>query len=437
MFPLFEDDENPETAAKTGIEDLYFEAIAIHQESPAGQSISSQMKFVKWLVRFHDYLVAEHEAQPLEELRTMAAGCLPVDANLLMEDEFLALKEAIRTSPLIPTAQRAIAELLVIIAVRCGLRHNEAYWLRPCDVDPGHPCMLVVQPYSLRGLKTRNALRRLNLTALLHPDELKLLLAFLSQHQSQPLSPMFVPESGQGLLGEDEIFAAIHHILRETLDDRGLRFHHGRHSFGSFLALCILSESPESYKRFFPSRPATLGLLNDSAVLRQALYGSDEVEISALDGLANLIGHAAAKFSVAHYIHSLCFLTAVELAQESEFACDLPTLIAASRLPSSSAYRYARQGVDAIPAYIFQKRFHAQVQAVARQRRQQAKTAPDISTTNRVGDAVAIACSLLCQEQSLDDVRASNHDPAVVELVVSAWRELSSSNAEEAKAHEE
>lgn len=352
LFPLFEDDEDPARAAKTGIEDLYFEAIAIHQESPAGQSLSSQAKLLKWIVRFHDFLVVEHEAKPLEELRSMAAGCLPVDANLLMEDELLALKEAIRTSPLIPAAQRVIAELLVIIAVRCGLRHNEAFWLRPCDVDPGYPCMLVVQPYSLRGLKTRNALRRLNLTALLHSDELKLLLAYLSEHQSQPLSPMFVPASGQGLLDEDEIFAAIHHILRETLGDQGLRFHHGRHSFGSFLALRLLSESPESYKRLFPSRPATLDLLNNSAVLRQALYGSGEVEISALDGLANMIGHAAAKFSVAHYAHTLCFLTAVELAEESEFACDLPTLIAASRLPSSSAYRYAQQGVGAIPSHM-------------------------------------------------------------------------------------
>jgi integrase len=437
LFPLFEDDENPATAAKTGIEDLYFEAIAIHQESPAGQSISSQMKFVKWIVRFHDYLVAEHGAKPLEELRSMAAGCLPVDANLLMEDEFVALKEAIRTSPLIPIAQRVIAELLAIIAVRCGLRHSEAFWLRPCDIDLGSRCMLLVQPYSLRGLKTRNALRRLNLTGLLHPDELKLLLAFQSQHQSQPLSPMFVAASGQGLLDEDEIFAAIHHILRETLGDRGLRFHHGRHSFGSFLALRILSESPESYKRFFPSRPATLALLKDSAALRQALYGSDEVEISVLDGLANMIGHAVAKFSVAHYIHTLCFLTAVELAQESEFACDLPTLIAASRLPASSAYRCAKQGVDAIPAHIFQKRFHAQIQVVADQRCQQAKTAPHTRTANRVAEAVAIACSLLCREQSLDEIRASNHDPEVVELVLSAWREVSSSNAEEAKIHEE
>lgn len=436
LFPLFEDDENPATAAKTGIEDLYFEAVAIHQESPAGQSISSQMKLVKWIVRFHDYLVAEHEAKPLEEFRSMATRCLPVDANLLMEDEFLALKEAIRTSPLIPEAQRVIAELLVIFGARCGLRHSEAFWLRPLDIDTGRRCMLVIQPYSLRGLKTRNALRRLNLTALMHPDELDLLLDFLSQHQSRPLSPMFVPESGQGLLGEDEIFAAIHQILRETLGDRGLRFHHGRHSFGSFLALRMLSESLESYERFFPSRPATLSLLNDSAGLRQALYGSDEVEISALDGLANMIGHAAAKFSVAHYIHTLCFLVAVELAQESEFACDLATLIAASRLPSSSAYRWAKQGVNAIPAHIFQKRFRVQIQAVAKQRREQTKTESNTRTTNRFAEAVAIARSLLCHEQPLDDIRASNNDPAVVELVVSAWRELSSSNAEEAESHE-
>lgn len=435
LFPLFDDDEDPVHSAKTGIEDLYLEAIDIHQESPSGASLSSQLRFVRWLVRFHDFLVVEHSAKPLEELRSMAAGCLPVDANLLTEDEFLALKQAIRTSAMIPAAQRVIAELLIIIAVRCSLRHNEAFWLRPCDIDTGSPAMLIVQPYGLRGLKTRNALRRLNLTALLVPNELSLLLEFVSRHPSQPLSPMFVPPSGQGLLGEDDLFASIHRIMRETLKDQGLRFHHGRHTFGSLLALQLLTEEPQLYSRFFPSCSATLALLNGSSVLRQALYGCDEVQISAMDGLANMIGHATPKFTAAHYIHTLSVLAAVELTEQAEFACDLPTLIAASRLPSSSAYRHAQQGADAIPEYLFRARFRDQIRAVAKHRRQQMKTNSPVQYRTRFEEGMAIARSLLDHEQSLDQIRSSSHDPAFVDEVVSAWHEHSGSTAEEAHVH--
>lgn len=238
LLPLFEDDENPTEIAKTGIEDLYLESIDIHQDSPSGASLSSQRKFARWLVRYHGFLVEEHKAKPLEELKAMEAGCLPVDANLIFEDEFLSVKEAIRTSPLIPEEQQKIAQLLLVLSVRTGLRHNESYWLWPCDFDLRTVCMLVVQPYSLRKLKTRNALRRLNLTALLLPDELDCLRDLVAAHHEAPLTPMFPPAPGNGLLDEDDLFATIHRVLRDTLGDQRLRYHHGRHSMGSLLALC-------------------------------------------------------------------------------------------------------------------------------------------------------------------------------------------------------
>jgi hypothetical protein len=389
LLPRFEDDEDPAEIAKTGIEDLYLESIDIHQDSPSGASLSSQRKFARWLVRFHGFLAEEHNAKPLEELRAMEAGCLPVDANLILEDEFIRVKEAIRTSPLIPEEQRRTAELLTVLSIRTGLRHNESYWLRPCDFDFGVVCMLVVQPYMLRKLKTRNALRRLNLTALLLPDELDRLRDFVAAHQEAPLAPLFPPAPGDGLLDEDDLFAAIHRILRDTLGDQRLRYHHGRHSVGSLLALCLLSESTEYYGSLLPSCTAALARLEESRRIREDLYGCgrSKVQISALDGLSDQIGHGSPKFTVAHYVHSLGFFAAAELAKKAEFASDRTTMIAAWYKHTSSIYRYADQGLECIPEYMFRDRFKTQIRKLTEQRELKAKAtrpAPRLTAFEKV-----------------------------------------------------
>lgn len=421
LLPLFEEDENPAEIAKTGVEDLYLESIDIHQDSPSGASLSSQRKFARWLIRYHAFLVEEHNAKPLEELRAMEAGCLPVDANLIFEDEFLSVKEAIRTSPLIPEEQRRAAELLTVLSIRTGLRHNESYWLRPCDFDFGAVCMLVVQPYMLRKLKTRNALRRLNLTALLLRDELDRLQEFVAAHKEAPLAPMFPPAPGNGLLDEDDLFAAIHRILRDTLSDQGLRYHHGRHSMGSLLALYLLSESIEYYGSLFPSRNAALARLEQSRAVREDLYGEgrSKVKISALDGLSDMIGHGNAKFTLAHYVHTLGFLAAAELANKAGFASIRTTMIAAWYKHKSSIYRYADEGLECIPEHMFRDRFKAQIRRVLEQHKRKAQSAPSAPRLTDFQRALS-ALPLAAQSRTDEEFRKVVGNPELANRVISS-----------------
>jgi hypothetical protein len=427
LLPRFEDDEDPAEIAKTGIEDLYLESIDIHQDSPSGASLSSQRKFARWLVRFHTFLVEEFKAKPLEELRAMEAGCLPVDANLIFEDEFLRVKEAIRTTrptrP-IPKEQRESAEVLLLLSVRTGLRHNESYWLRPCDFDFSDVCMLVVQPYGLRKLKTRNALRRLNLSALLLPGELELVQNFVASHQQAPLAPMFPPTPGMGLLDEDDLFAAIHSILRDTLGDQRLRYHHGRHSMGSLLALYLLSESTEYFGSLFPSSPAALARLEQCRKIREDLYGigRNNVQISALDGLSDQIGHGNAKFTLAHYVHTLGFLAAAELANKPEFAYDRITLITAWYKHTSSIHRYAGNGLECIVKHRFVERFKAQLKKISQQRQQRSKTARRVPRLTDFQKALA-ALPLAAESSSEEEFRKAVEDPAIADAVTSALQE--------------
>lgn len=421
LLPQFEDDEDPAEIAKTGIEDLYLESIDIHQDSPSGASLSSQRKFARWLVRYHSFLVEEQKAKPLEELKAMEAGCLPVDANLILEDEFILVKEAIRTSSLIPEEQRRTAELLTVLSIRTGLRHNESYWLRPCDFDLGPVSMLVVQPYTSRKLKTRNALRRLNLTALLLPDELDHLRDFVSVHQQTPLAPMFRPAPRNSLLDEDDLFAAIHSILRDTLNDQRLRYHHGRHSMGSLLALGLLSESTKYYESLFPSRPAALARLTKSDKIREDLYGRgrSKVQISALDGLSDQIGHGNPKFTIAHYIHSLGFLAAAELANVDEFASDRTVMIAAWYKHTSSVYRWTD---DSIAEHLFTEIFRNQLKKIAQQRKQRAKTVGRAPRQTRFQVALN-ALPLAAESKSEEEFRKAVGDPTVADLVTMALKE--------------
>jgi hypothetical protein len=421
LLPRFEDDEDPAEIAKTGIEDLYLESIDIHQDSPSGGSLSSQRKFARWLVRFHSFLEEEHDAKPLEDLKAMEAGCLPVDANLIFEDEFQCVLDAIRTSPLIPQGQRKAAEWLLVLSVRTGLRHNESYWLRPCDFDLASTCMLVVQPYARRKLKTRNALRRLNLTALLPPDELDGLRNFVAAHEEAPLAPMFLPAAGSGLLDEDDLFAVIHRVLRDTLGDQRLRYHHGRHSMGSLLALGLLSESTEYYEFLFPSRPAALARLAKSDRIREDLYGHgrSKVQISGIDGLSDQIGHGNPRFTVAHYIHSFGFLAAAELADKPEFATDRATLVAAWYKHTSSVYRWPD---DSIAEHLFTEIFKTQLKKITQQRMQRAKQVERAPRQTRFQMALS-ALPLAAQSKSEADFRKAVDDPAVADLVTMALKE--------------
>ncbi len=374
-------------------------------------------------MRFHAFLEEEYSVKPLEELRAMEAGCLPVDANFILEHELLQVIEAIRTSSLIPDQQRRIAELLILLSVRTGLRHNESYWLRPCDFDFGSICMLVVQPYELRKLKTRNALRRLNLTALFLPDEIHCLRAFVSAHQHAPMAPMFQSRPGEGMLDEDDLFASIHSILRDTLGDQRLRYHHGRHSMGSLLTIHLLSESTGFYGSLFPSHPGTFARLRKSRQIREGLYGHGRtgVQISALDGLSDQIGHGNPKFTLTHYVHTLGFWAAAELTNSPEFESDSTTLIAAWHKHTKSIYRYAQKGDEYIPNELFLLRFKAQLQSVSRQRKQRAKAAPHPPPATTLQKSLA-ALPLAAESRSEDEFREVVGDPAIVDAITTALR---------------
>jgi hypothetical protein len=193
---------------------------------------------------------------------------------------------------------------------------------------------------------------------------------------------------------------------------------------GSLLALYLLSESTEYFGSLFPSSPAALARLEQCRNIREDLYGigRNNVQISALDGLSDQIGHGNAKFTLAHYVHTLGFLAAAELANKPEFACDRITLITAWYKHTSSIHRYAGNGLECIVKHRFVERFKAQLKKISQQRQQRSKTARRVPRLTDFQKALA-ALPLAAESSSEEEFRKAVKDPAIADAVTSALQE--------------
>lgn len=372
LGPRFESNDN---VGNVGAEDLYSDAIEDHRHSTAGRSLSSQQIFATLVLRFHGLLVEKYEAKPLEDIHGFVAGCMPVNANVLSIEDIHRVVDTLGQVPLIPPHQRLQAQLLLILGC-LGLRRNEAYYLRVCDIDPGAPVYLLVRNTEQRRVKSANSIRRINLSALLprpaedQPDEGMRLLAFLpssaldelltlrwKRAQEAGSTARLFTSDGPESLSEDQLFDAIHRVMRDVLGDQKLRLHSARHSMSTWLTLSLLAGNLPVLASFLPSLHATRAMLRRCDVLRHDLYGSRSVSWCDLHLIANHIGHGSARMTIGHYCHSMFLAAAAWILQDEDLA-ETPkaVLAAASGIPVSTVYRRTIEGNEALPIFIFRKK---------------------------------------------------------------------------------
>lgn len=376
LAPQIGDEED--MMSKIG-EDVYVEAIEDHGDSTAGGSLSSRQLFAVLLLRFHNYLIDKHQAKPFDDIHAFVAGCLPVDANIVSVEELFQILEAIRNTRLIPEAQKIQAQLLVILGYH-GLRRNEASFLRCCDIDVGSPTYALIRNTAERRVKTRNAIRRVNLDAFLPQKVLVELLRYRCQRLGCVNSrcngkckstftethflPLFVPDNN-AFLNDDDLFAKIHEIMRATVKDQKVRFHSLRHSLASLLILSLLAGQSKIIGDLLPSRKRTRLLIQSSSSLRRRIYGTDQVSWTDLFLVANWIGHGSPKTTLTHYCHTLFAVAAAFTANNRLKLDEIKALSSASGRSQSTVYRNGR---NFIPFRIFKKRFDMDIKALARKR---------------------------------------------------------------------
>ncbi|WP_379866472.1 tyrosine-type recombinase/integrase [Marinobacter sp. M5B] len=332
-------DEDIASFDATELEELYVEVIS------DGQNPGFTDKLRRGLREFHHFLHHQYGVPKLSEVMNLGGGSIlhPVDANIISLDEYHEIRARIRDADLELKAPglSVIAELIFVLGFRCGLRRMETLALRIRDVHLlGRP-EIIVRRYHGHRLKTENAKRKMPVQALLDEDELKLLRDWVNHRRSEEqvfsrCEALFsIPQKAPVPIDQEQVIPVIHGIMRQVAGDPSLRYHHLRHSFASWTYLRLSLAQHGKHCELFHDQPLTEQWLNQSNDLQERLLG--ERHRVNLYSVARLLGHAGPDMSLEHYVHTLDL--AGLAIDERRAVFTEKTLVAASGVPESSAYR--------------------------------------------------------------------------------------------------
>lgn len=331
----------------TSIFELEIDALEIVYESSLDTQAtdSKRRTLAKAIHEFHTFLQRRYSYPPISpySLLGIGKGVTRVDARIISEDQYQLVLQALGTCGLELRTPRLVtaARLLLILGFRLGLRRNEALKLRLCDFHlPEYstkeatriqarkpntrrlssdeqaelelPVDLLIRPHAQRGLKTQNAVRRLALRELLEPDELKMLIDWYRERQSEeqqsPTSEFLfcIPQLKTQWISESCLFPALHHCMRAVTGSEFLHYHHLRHSCATWLLLKLMGANNElSPELIFRNLPLTTRWLRDDLKLRKALLPLEGPTRKIVHIVSAILGHGSPKTTLLHYIHSL------------------------------------------------------------------------------------------------------------------------------------
>lgn len=307
---------------------------------------SDKEKRFAWipLINFHRYLVSRYQAPRLQRGiygRRSGPPETSVDANLVSQGEFDRIKSVLGWENANQSRTSTAALLLAILGFRCGLRRNEAHFLRIRDIQGRHRPELILRTTSKRRLKSRNSTRRLPLHILLQPEELQLLLKWVEKHDKGDREALVFSVRGMRhqALPEAEVFAPITKALALVTGDSSLRYHHLRHSFLTWLLIRLAGSSSTLYNAAsFLKHPEFSE--NRVAEMRDALLGNEHLGRKGAHAVACLCGHSDLDTSFTSYIHICDWLLSRELSfTEALPVISIEGLVAATGLSRATVYR--------------------------------------------------------------------------------------------------
>lgn len=293
---------------------------------------------------FHRYLVAHHGAPPLENtffITRTGPPELTVDANLLTCTEFDRVKALLGYDDPQRPRYATAAIILAILGFRCGLRRNEAYFLRARDLKGNRHLEIIVRPYTKRGLKSGAATRRIPLYALLPEDELQLMLEWRSTLLGQDNTLLF---SRTGLADStyqaEQLFGAIRKAMHQATGDSTLRFHHLRHSCLTWLFVRLNGDGGNLRSRadFLDHHE-----FDDIRVqcLRHELLANETLGRKGAYATALFSGHTDPATTFRNYIHICDFLLGNQLTRSSKLtSLNNRQFANLSGIPAPTVYRY-------------------------------------------------------------------------------------------------
>ena len=370
---------------------LYEEALA-DSETPG-----VRRKLVRVLREFQRYLELERGAETINnaEIFGVGSGLVPVDANVVTDREFEAIrdrfaKDGVTELSSLTTAQSddrlsELAWLILTLAYRCGLRRMEVLKIELIDVLLHLFPELLVRPNEYRRLKTHSSTRKLPLYALLTPKETERLrtwcLTRFEEEKDKPFSGFLfaIPSRNYKFVPQDAFFRRLHSVMREVTGDESLRFHHLRHSFASRMFVLFAASSPKCQERVIATLPGYASAFERADRLRSALFGQARTTRRLVWAVCCLLGHSGPDVSLEHYIHHLDIMLAEALAAEA-IAPLAAAVIGAAGKSTSQAYRHRQdESLDTWTAHLFQKQFGDKQPSLAKPGSSVALSAPSLA----------------------------------------------------------
>ena len=283
--------------------------------------------------------------------------------------------------------------------------------LRACDIDVGRPTYALVRNTDQRRVKTRNAIRRVNLSAFLPRKVIDELLRYRCERlgcnkpgcnrqvcqlprSAKRQVPLF-ENNDATFLDDGDLFAKIHAVMRTTLHDSKVRYHSlgilpkPSRSFSCRSGEADQGTPPKS--KMDPRDPPA------SNALRNRIYASDQVHWSDLHVLANWIGHGSAKTTLTHYCHTFFAIAASFTVSGSLTPDEKKALVLASGTSPATVYR---RGQNVVPFRIFKRKFKTDIEKMSHTR---AAAATATKAQNQFAKMREFERSLLFVELFLDD----------------------------------
>ncbi len=314
--------ENPNHVGIGKLTEIYEEII----DSVDSQNLRSSI--AKNLRDFQECLEDERGAAPLDsDAPWIGVGTQKgmVDAKIILPKEYTAasshyLVQSERENNSTEKALYQARYLVMALGYKAGLRRKEAIGLRIKDITTEGSMEALVRPHDERKLKSLAGNRRLPLHVLFDSQELEQLrvwVALRKSHGAAPDNYLFsLPSLGTPFIEESQIFDHIQWLLQTLTGDPATRFHHLRHSFGTWRFLgWMYPRYKDLLMHYDGMKPMEEERIMDERRVVLGLARGDEPSQKVMYGLSMAIGHSGPSMTLSHYIHSVPWMLEQELGR--------------------------------------------------------------------------------------------------------------------------
>jgi hypothetical protein len=229
-----------------------------------------------------------------------------VNANIITGQEFNNAKRNLIQRG--GSWRERIPVTILIFGNRAGLRRNEAITLPLSSIRvSGMSIELTLRRTPYGGLKSSAGTRRLPLHDLLTEKEAAFIRRWLADRpkgMKTVKDPLLFCDGidPRRVLSAAEVFNPIRAAMQHATGDPDIRFHSNRHSFATYLLLCLIVPNGFDLSWLTGLTPDLVSV-DRQTKLKEAFLGRNRLGQSALHAVSQALGHSDVRVTLSSYTH--------------------------------------------------------------------------------------------------------------------------------------